>query len=270
MRTVRFGCLLLIAAFFAAPNAQAGSACQQREVGASELRKASVATLKVVAELEAHDRPFAIISRVGQDLSKFGLRYSHAALVVRDHPAGRWTVVHQLNYCGTAESGIYVEGLLNFFLDDLLLYEAHLIWPDDQLNTHLAAALEDGAVLGVFDSRYNVISRYGSSRTQNSTAWLVELIGSALAAAQPRCAHQSKPRKRAQCALDRSGFEADKLRIGYGQRLIGGLFSANAQFTDHPVGARLSGSYRVVTVRSVLDFLEARAVAQTVVAGGEL
>jgi len=55
------------------------------------------------------------------------------------------------------------------------------------------------------------------------------------------------------------------IRIGYGKRLLGGMFSANAQFTDHPVGSRLSGRYEVVTVRSILGFASTMAVEQMVI-----
>ncbi|MEO8002022.1 MAG: hypothetical protein ABI644_09100, partial [Arenimonas sp.] len=34
------------------------------------------------------------------------------------------------------------------------------------------------------------------------------------------------------------------------------LFSANTVFTDHSVGARLSGEYKVVTVRSIFRYLQ--------------
>jgi hypothetical protein len=49
----------------------------------------------------------------------------------------------------------------------------------------------------------------------------------------------------------------DRIHIPYSKRLLGGLFSANADFTDHPVATRLSGDYPVVTVRSILRWLQA-------------
>ncbi|MNW19810.1 hypothetical protein D3C71_2199570 [compost metagenome] len=38
--------------------------------------------------------------------------------------------------------------------------------------------------------------------------------------------------------------------------MLGGLFSANVAFTDHPIGTRLAGDYPVVTVRSIIEYLE--------------
>jgi len=52
------------------------------------------------------------------------------------------------------------------------------------------------------------------------------------------------------------GFVPDTVHIAYSKRVLGGLFSANTDFTDHPVGTRLSGDYPVVTVRSIFRWLE--------------
>ena len=47
----------------------------------------------------------------------------------------------------------------------------------------------------------------------------------------------------------------------HARRIAGGLFAANVDFTDHPVGARLAGEYPVVTVRSILRWLDASGMA---------
>jgi hypothetical protein len=52
------------------------------------------------------------------------------------------------------------------------------------------------------------------------------------------------------------GFRPDVIHIPYRKRILGGLFSANTDFTDHPVATRLSGEYPVVTVRSIFRYLE--------------
>jgi hypothetical protein len=53
------------------------------------------------------------------------------------------------------------------------------------------------------------------------------------------------------------------LRIPYLERLAGAIGAPNVSFVDHPVGARLAGKYRVVTVDSIFRYLEGqRAVAE--------
>ena len=49
---------------------------------------------------------------------------------------------------------------------------------------------------------------------------------------------------------------ADTVHIAYSKRVLGGLFSASIDFTDHSVATRLSGDYPVVTVRSIFRWLE--------------
>ena len=54
--------------------------------------------------------------------------------------------------------------------------------------------------------------------------------------------------------------------------MLGGLFGSNVAFTDHSVGTRLSGSYPVVTVRSILRWIDERNLddAQMEWRGGRL
>jgi hypothetical protein len=52
------------------------------------------------------------------------------------------------------------------------------------------------------------------------------------------------------------GFVPDTIQIPYSKRVLGGFFSANAVFTDHPVATRLSGNYPVITVRAIFRYLD--------------
>lgn len=229
--------------------AQAGQNCVVRNATPDILQQASGAAERSYRALEEHGGQVALIARVGQDLGRFGLRYSHVGFVLRDHPDGRWTVLHLLNTCGTDVSGVYAEGLLDFFLDGMVSYDSHIVWLRPDFAEVLTRVLAGGQPVQLHDPDYNVIARWDSARTQNSTAWVLALLGAALAEPQARTPHAAIQHAAA------AGFQPSVLRIGYGERLAGGLFSANAQFTDHPVSARLGGRYRVVTVRSIFEWL---------------
>lgn len=84
--------------------------------------------LLAAQQLDEVDAPVALIARVGTDLSKQGTVYSHAGFAVRDHAEGRWTVVHLLNECGSDRSGLYAQGLVNFFADDLVNEDLRIVW----------------------------------------------------------------------------------------------------------------------------------------------
>jgi len=241
---------ILTLSLLAAP-AHAGVPCTQTSMPPRAIADAAATALTVAAALDETDAPVALVSRIGTDLSKHGLRYSHAGFALRDHPDGRWTVVHLLNDCSDEGSGLYAQGLVNFFADDLINLDARITWLEPGLAERLAKRLLALPPDPLYVPRYNLIARPGSREYQNSTAWVLEHIAAAIPT-------QSDVRDRArayQLALGH-GFMPDRVHIPYSKRILGGLFAANMVFTDHSVGTRLGGDYPVVTVRSILNWLD--------------
>eukprot|EP01034_Spumella_vulgaris_P000616 gene616-815_t len=118
--------------------AQAGNSCEDKPLELQSVVKGMDLALRTSRALDESGAQIAFLSRAGQDLSKYRLRYSHMALVWRDQERGRWLVVHELNDCGSATSGLFNEGLGNFFLDDMFLYEAQLVIPSQEIQARLA------------------------------------------------------------------------------------------------------------------------------------
>lgn len=230
--------------------AHAGTACETKEMSPRAVADAAATTLTVVHALDEVDAPVALVSRVGRDLSKQGLRYSHAGFAVRDHPDGRWTVVHLLNDCASDRSALYAQGLVNFFSDDLVMQDARITWFKPDVAERLAAQLIALQHDPLFTPRYNLIARPGSKDYENSTAWVLEHLAAAT---------RDGVRDRAQAwqLAQGLGYRPGHVHIPYTKRVLGGLFTANLVFTDHPVATRLSGDYPVVTVRSILEWLAA-------------
>ncbi|HEY0659987.1 MAG TPA: DUF2145 domain-containing protein [Lysobacter sp.] len=235
---------------------RAGTQCNGGEVAPAKVAAAAETALRVAGALDEVDAPVALVARVGTDLSEHGLVYSHVGFAVRDHGDGRWTVLHLLNACGTDRSALHAQGLVNFFADDLVNQDARIVWLQPELAQRLAAHLRALPRNPLHQPKYSVIARPGSRDYQNSTAWVLETIAAALPAAGG-----ATDRRNAYAYAARDGFQPDRIRIAYSKRLLGGLFSANAAFTDHPVGTRLSGDYPVVTVRSTLRYLQAHGYA---------
>jgi hypothetical protein len=232
--------------------ARSGTNCDARPPDADGLARAARSALQANAALDARDEPVAIIARVGTDLSRYGLTYSHAAFVLRDHPDGRWTVAHALNECGTARSSLYAQGLVNYFADDLVTQQFRIVWLSREIAAPLLDALNDGGDRALHERRYNVIARYDSGRYQNSTAWVLEML---VAAADGDAIYERGAVHARYASL---GFRPDIIEIPYSKRVLGGFFSANTVFTDHPLGTRLSGNYPVVTVRAILRLARER------------
>jgi hypothetical protein len=240
----------------ASPKARAGTDCDARTMPPDHIAHAAATALRVVAALDEADAPVALISRVGTDLSKHGLRYSHAGFAVRDHPDGRWTVVHLLNDCSSDGSGLYVQGLVNFFADDLVNQDARITWLQPEIAERLSQQLLALPGDALYTPHYNLIARPDSTRYQNSTSWVLEHI----AAATPPKANVRTRTQAYQLALGH-GFQPGRIHIPYTKRVVGGLFAANLVFTDHSVATRLGGDYPVVTVRSILEWLQRSGIA---------
>ncbi len=240
----------VLGAWLLAASAVAGTRCDQQAIGGRELAAAAATAVQVAQRLDAIDAP-VLLARNGTDLSAHGLVYSHAGFVVRDHPAGRWSVVHLLNRCGSDHSGLYVQGLVNFFADDLVEQRARVVQLEPALARAVLQVLHGGAARSLHQPRYNLIARPDSRRYQNSTSWLLEVLASASLGG-------TGERGRTHARLRAEAFVPDSIRIAYSERLLGGLFAANTVFTDHPVATRLSGRYPVVTVRAILHHLDRR------------
>lgn len=232
--------------------AQAGMQCEIQAATPQKLADATATAMRVVAALDETDAAVALVARVGTDLSKQGLVYSHVGFALRDHVDGRWTVLHLLNECGTARSALHAQGLVNFFSDDLVNQDARIVWLQPALAQRLADHLRGLPQNALHEQAYNLIARPGSGDYQNSTAWVLETL--AAMASTPKL----QDRRSAYAWAQRDGFRPDTIHIAYTKRVLGGLFGANTIFTDHSVGTRLSGDYSVVTVRSIFRYLEER------------
>jgi hypothetical protein len=260
-RIFRGFALSLLLFLFAAP-AGAGTACSEKVPTPDTVKKALDLGLKTRSTLEASGTRVAIIGRIGSDLSEYGLRYSHAGFVWRDHPSGRWRVVHMLNQCGTPNSDLFAEGLGNFFLDDPLVYEALLVIPSAELQAHIVRVLGSELPRRFYEPKYSLIANPWATLYQNSNQWLLEVTAAASsdAAAASRAA--------AQRWLRLQGYAPAVLVLPPLKRLGARLFAANTRFDDHTTVEWSTSRYNVVSVESVERFMrridvEARSVMVT-------
>ncbi|MFN5028963.1 MAG: DUF2145 domain-containing protein [Burkholderiales bacterium] len=231
----------------------AGQSCEERLPSPAIIQQALKLGEETRQKLVASGAEVALIARAGQDLSKYGLRYSHFGFVWRDHPKGAWTVVHELNQCGTKTSDIYDEGLGNFFLDDLWKLEAVILIPNSSTQKRLAAMLAQRSHLRFHDGRYNMVAYPFSTKYQNSNQWALEIF----AAAEARDAMITS-RNQAQQWLKFAGYEPTEIKLDTLTRFGARLTKANIAFDDHPGELRWSSRIRTVTVDSVFNFVSKR------------
>ena len=258
-RPVRGAALLasaLCALVVAAPApAHAGRACDRAQPPALRtIERGMALAQRTAAALDAeHARAgtqVVLLGRAGQDLSAYGLRYSHLGWAYKT-PQGPWRIVHKLNDCGTAVGQVYRQGLGEFFMDDLHRYEAVWAVPTPAVQQHLLAVLPDNARARVLQHRpYSMVSYAWGQRYQQSNQWAIETLAAAMEPATIRT------RDQAQAWLQFKGYVPTTLHIRALQRLGARVGSAHIAFDDHPPRQRFANQIETVTADSVLDWLQ--------------
>lgn len=247
-KSIALSFMIIIVSF----NTQAGTACGKQEVPPQMYIKASQTALEANRRLNKLNPKVALIARVGTDLRRYGLHYSHIAFVVKDYPGkpGKWTVIHLLNECNTNHSSIYLQGLMNFFLDDLYTYDYQITLPNEVIQEKLYQELQRKTLNRLHDRNYNMIAYPYSSRYQNSNQWVLEVIASVLNTKSP------VTRISAQKYLLKTGYKPSVIRIDPLSKIGSALFNAHVRFDDHPLEEQSRGLYSTVSVISVTDYLK--------------
>ncbi|MGZ5265203.1 MAG: DUF2145 domain-containing protein [Caldimonas sp.] len=230
--------------------AQAGRSCEQHRPSAESIVKAMTLAEHTAGQLDRAGANVVVIARAGQDLSEYGLRYSHLGFAYREAAGEPWRIVHKLNRCGSAEASLYRQGLGEFFLDDLWQYEAAIVVLAPQAQARLIGLLADNERVARLDTpAYSMVAYPWSERYQQSNQWALETLAMAEDAA-------AKDRARAQAWLRLRGYEPTTLRLSAFRRLGARMFAANVAFDDHPNEKRFSDRIETVTVDSVFRWLD--------------
>jgi hypothetical protein len=105
MHLIAAALAVVLAGLFLFPlNAHAGRSCEEHRPNAATIIKGLELAQRTAQQLDASGAQVVLLARAGQDLGKYGLRYSHMGLAYKTE-AGAWRVVHKLNQCNTATAG---------------------------------------------------------------------------------------------------------------------------------------------------------------------
>jgi len=230
--------------------AHAGRPCAPHQPTAQGIERGMQLAQRTAQALDASGARVVLLGRAGQDLSTYGLRYSHLGWAYKSE-AGPWRVVHKLNECGTAVAAVYRQGLGEFFLDDLWRHEAVWAVPVPEVQARLLPVLQANAQATQLHVRpYSMVSYAWGEKYQQSNQWALETLAAAMEPASVR------QRAQAQAWLRFKGYEPSVLKIGPLTRLGGRVTAANVAFDDHPPEKRFSDRIETVTVDSALVWLE--------------
>lgn len=246
--------MLVVAAVLASAPAHAGRSCEAKKPTPLVIERGMKLAEQTSAALDVEHAKsgtrVVALGRAGQDLGKYGLRYSHFGWAYKT-PEGPWRVAHKLNECGTAVGHLYRQGLGEFFLDDLWRYEAVYAVPVPEVQQRLLAVLQDtGRTRALQHPPYSMVSYVWGRKYQQSNQWALETLAATMEPASVRT------RDQAQAWLQFKGYEPTTLKLGPLTRMGGRVGSANIAFDDHPNEKRFSDRIETVTVDSVLAWLQ--------------
>ncbi len=240
-------CFLLAGLLGLAAPANAGQSCEEPTITPDKFAKSMQLAEMTRNELDRSGAEVVILARNGQDLSRYGVRYSHMAFAWRDQPQGRWLVVHELNECASPSSDLYVEGLGNFFLD-VFRFETRVFIPSPENQHRLATVLASTMPKQLHWPQYNMLAFPFSQKYQNSNQWLLEVYAAANGS-------DVDSRSRAQAWLTLAAYQPRTIQLSAMTRLGASLTRANVSFDDHPFDRRMDGKIDTVTADSVFRFL---------------
>lgn len=260
----------------AAAAATAGQACEQQPVSTVALSRGLALAQATAQRLEASGANVVLLARAGQDLSAYGLQWSHlgwayrttattsvtttntsAAATGAAAPAAApvWRVLHKLNRCGTDQAQVHRQGLGEFFLDQPHRYEAAFVVPVDDVQARLWPLLQDNQRAGQWHTpRYSLVAYPWAQRYQQSNQWAIETLAGALDPA-------ATDRPRAQAWLHANGYQPSVLHLPALQRLGARVSSAHIAFDDHPPLQRYAGRIDTVSADSVFSWLHRSGLA---------
>jgi hypothetical protein len=254
----------LVALVLLASTAQAGRSCDTHALTPQSVARGLQLAQRTQQALDASGAQVVLLARAGQDLSRYGVRWSHLGIAYRQpdaaSPGGSvWRVLHKLNQCGSAEAAVYRQGLGDFFLDDLWRFEAAWVVPTPEVQKQLLALLQGGGpgTLSLHHKPYSIVSYAWSQTYQQSNQWAIETLALAMEPSIVAAPVESVAarRQRAQAWLQFKGYSPAALTIGPLTRLGGRMTAGNVAFDDHPDAQRFADRIETVTADSVLEWL---------------
>ena len=248
--------------YAACSQASALRLCNGPQLSAAEQDRLFRYAALIKSELEASGQRIALISRSGLDLSRFGLRYSHAGLSLKASENTPWSV-RQLYYaCDEGKPRLYDQGISGFVLgtdEPAIGYVSIVYLPPTQAAALERSALDSRRALQVLNARYSANAYPYSLQYQNCNQWVAEL----LAAAWGPQREADPPRAAAQGWLAEQGYVPSVVDVGYRPLMWAGAFVPLLHNDDHPAEDLARNTYRVSMPASIEAFVQARVPGAT-------
>jgi hypothetical protein len=243
-------------------TSQASSASLRFCDGASALtaqqqdRKLQFAAV-VKSELDNSGQALALIARSGLDLSRFGVRYSHAGLSLKASENSPWSV-RQLYYaCDEGRPRLYDQGLAGFLFgtdDPARGHVSIVLLPRGEAAALERAAFDKPRALRLLAASYSANAYPFSLRYQNCNQWVMELLATAWGALDDGEAL----RERAQAWLAGHGYAPPPIEVGSHALMFAAGFIPWLHLDDHPEEDLFALRFRISMPASIEAFVRER------------
>jgi hypothetical protein len=257
-RAGRAGLVSLLGLLFAAgAQASSGRFCDRsQELTAAEQDRLLRFAAVLRDELVAADDSVALVSRSGLDLSRFNIRYSHAAIAWRSEQ-GLWSA-RQLYYaCDEHRPRIYDQGLAGFAMgtdDPKLGYLSIVRLPPQAVLPLQPAVVDTTRALHLLAAQYSANAYAYSLRYQNCNQWLIEM----LAAGWGDLKDGEDLRERAQAWLHNAGYSPEPVEVGSRFWMLASYFVPLLHLDDHPDEDRAALQLHISLPATVESFVRVR------------
>lgn len=221
-------------------------------------------------EVAATEGGAVLISRSGLDLSRFRLRYSHAAVAWRND-AGAWSA-RQLYYaCDEGRPRLYDQGLAGFTMgidDPSRGYISIVRLPADAADALRRAATDTPRALRLLAASYSANAYAFSVRYQNCNQWVAELLalawggldhaGNGSNGADGTDDPDGDLRERAQRWLREASYAPQPVDIDSQALMFASTFVPLVHLDDHPEDDVFAMKLKISLPSTVEHFIQAR------------
>lgn len=207
-------------------------------------------------ELAGSGEGAVLISRSGLDLSRFQIRYSHAAIAWRNE-AGAWSA-RQLYYaCDEGRPRIFDQGIAGFAMgtdNPTLGYVSIVRLPADAAKVLQTTSLDAPRALQLVAARYSANAYAYGLQYQNCNQWLMEM----LAVAWGNLAYGDDLRKRAQLWLREAQYDPEPVNVNSHWLMFASGFVPLLHTDDHPEDDRFAMKLKISLPATVEAFVQHR------------
>jgi len=203
----------------------------------------------------------ALVARSGQNLRRFGVRYTHAGVSLKAGAGAPWSVRQLYFACDERRPRLFDQGLAGFLfgIDERDLgYLSVVLLPPGEADALERAALDRPLALALVAPRYSANAYAWSLRYQNCNQWVMELLAAAWGAeAQPA----GDARAAAQRWLAQHGYAPRPVEVGSHLWMAAAAFVPWLRLDDHPQDDRFALHFRTSMPASIEAFVRDRVAA---------